>query len=46
MKRSGLVNFPDFSTFAVQLTFLSAGGVVGGGVIASGEGSVAVRAAA
>ena len=46
MKRSGLVNFHDFSTFAVQLTFLSAGGVVGGGVIASGEGSVAVRAAA
>lgn len=29
----------------VQLTFLSAGGVVGGGVIARGEGSVAVRAA-
>lgn len=29
-----------------QLTFLSAGGVVGGGVIASGEGSVAVKAAA
>ena len=32
--------------FVVQLTFLSAGGVVGGGVIASGDGRVAVRAAA
>lgn len=29
----------------VKLTFLSAGGVVGGGVIAKGEGRVAVRAA-
>lgn len=34
------------SQISLKLTFLSAGGVVGGGVIARGEGSVALRAAA